>query len=223
MIGDVVLAAPVPQASDLVGRVTVFDDPAKPGTTKTHRIVTLNPDGTMVSKGDANPTADSTPVQFSDVRGIGRLLVSYVGLPLIWVQQGQLGLLALFLLSLVVAGVLVNRDQEDDDEDATDDDPSGPGPGNVVPLPAPTSSGGAGSSQIAASQPIDPGLRRAATSSRGARLRLVLSRAAYISALTAVLLIPATTASFAAIACMRFLSRSMTVCPLPAMAHLSCS
>ena len=198
-VGDVVLAAPVAQASDLVGRVTIFDDPAKPGTTKTHRIVTVNPDGTMVSKGDANPTADSTPVHFSDVRGIGRLLVSYVGLPLIWMQQGQLGLLVLFLLSLVVAGVLVNRDQEDDDEDATDDDPSGPGPGNVVPLPAPTPSGGAGSSQVAASQPIDPGLRRS-VSSRGPRLRLVLSRAAYISALTAVLLIPATTASFAAIA-----------------------
>ena len=32
-VGDVVLAAPVAQASDLVGRVTVFDDPAKPGTT----------------------------------------------------------------------------------------------------------------------------------------------------------------------------------------------
>jgi signal peptidase I len=197
-VGDVVLAAPAAQASDLVGRVTVFDDPAKPGTTKTHRIITLNPDGTMVSKGDANPTADSTLVRFSDVRGLGRLLVSYVGLPLIWVQQREFGLLALFLLSLLLAGWFVNRDQEDDVE-AADDHPSGPGPGNVVPLPVPSSSGDAGASQVAASTPLDPGLRRAASPPR-ITLRMIRARAAYVAALTAVLLIPATSASFAATA-----------------------
>ena len=195
-VGDVVLAAPVPQASDLVGRVTVFDDPDKPGNTKTHRIVAINPDGTMVSKGDANPTADSTPVRFSDVRGIGRLLVSYVGLPLIWVQQGQFGLLVLLVLSLLAAGVLVNRDQEVDDEDPADDDGPGPGPGNVVPLPAPVPSGGTGSAQVAATSPLDPGLRR--SSLAALRLRHAMARTAYVLALASVLLVPATTASFAA-------------------------
>ncbi len=43
----------------------------------------------MTTKGDANPTADPVPVHVDQVRGIGRLLVRWAGLPLIWAMTGQ--------------------------------------------------------------------------------------------------------------------------------------
>jgi signal peptidase I len=188
-VGDVVLAAPVDSTGDLLGRVTVFDDPSRPGTAKTHRIVTVNPDGTMTSKGDANQQVDSAPVHLSDVKGLGRLLVSFVGLPYIWAQTGQLGLLVLFLLSLVVAAVIVSRDQDDE---AEDDGPEGP---DADVLPLPTASGGTGATAVAASTPLDPGLRRDWRLS-GHRLA---QRLLYASLLAAMLAVPTTGAAFAAV------------------------
>jgi signal peptidase I len=188
-VGDVVLAAPVENAADLVGRVAVFDDPSRPGSTKTHRIVSANPDGTFTSKGDANQQADSSPVRMQDVRGLGRLLVSYIGLPYIWAETGQLGLMLVFLLSLVVAGVIVNRDQDDEEEDA-----GGPGGPDADVLPLPLPSAGARTTAIAASTPLDPGLRR---SSRRAG-HPTISRLLYGSLLTALLAVPTTGAAFAA-------------------------
>ena len=62
-VGDVVLASPNHDPKTLLGHVTVFDDPALPGQVKSHRVIAVNPDGTMTTKGDANPTADPVPVR----------------------------------------------------------------------------------------------------------------------------------------------------------------
>jgi len=206
-VGDVVLAAPVSNSSDLLGRVTVFADPAKPSTYKTHRVIAVNTDGTLTTKGDANPTVDSTRVPFSDVRGLGRLLVSFAGLPLIWARSGQWDLVLLFLASLVLAALAVSRDRDDDVEADSDDD--GPPGGQLLTLP--TRVGGSGSSTIAASTPLEPGVQMgrparpdpksvrgfAAPPVRRVRSRPAL-RALYVGVLAAAVAVPTTSAAFAA-------------------------
>jgi signal peptidase I len=124
-VGDVILSSPEHDAKKLLGHVTVFKDPDayREGTVKSHRVISINSDGTLVTKGDANPTADPVPVPMSDVKGIGRLLVRWIGLPLIWVQNGAWLKLALLVLTFWVAAVLVVRDHDEPitDEDDADD------------------------------------------------------------------------------------------------------
>ncbi|MGH8913394.1 MAG: signal peptidase I [Acidimicrobiia bacterium] len=87
--GDVVLVSPHPDIDTTVGRVVGFEDPARPGHILTHRVVTINEDGTLTTKGDANPTADSAPVPAESVTGLGRVLVQFVGLPVVWARAGN--------------------------------------------------------------------------------------------------------------------------------------
>jgi len=162
-VGDVLLAAPVASTSELVGHVAVFTDPERPDRTKAHRVLAVNPDGTLQTKGDANPTPDSAAVPASDVQGLARLVVRYAGLPLIWSETGQWGWLALFLLSLVLAAYAVSRD--DEDELVVDDDDEPPA-GDVVPLP--TRLSGSGTAAQAAATRLPPTLSRRASRPRRA-------------------------------------------------------
>src|SRR4051794_25211857 len=57
-VGDLVIARPSSGQRVKLGTVAVFKDPAGDGLI-THRIVARNPDGTYVTKGDANQVADS--------------------------------------------------------------------------------------------------------------------------------------------------------------------
>jgi signal peptidase I len=107
--GDVVLASPDPVIEDSIGRVISFEDPARPDYVLTHRLVSINEDGTLLTKGDANPTVDSVPVPRESVTGLGRLLVKFVGLPVTWYLTNHWPyLLAIILLTFgaVVATVL---------------------------------------------------------------------------------------------------------------------
>ena len=45
---------------DTVGRVITFDNPGPEGHILTHRVVSIDEDGSLVTKGDANPTPDSS-------------------------------------------------------------------------------------------------------------------------------------------------------------------
>lgn len=119
-VGDVVVASPEQDPAVLLGRVAVFSDPDHPDRNKTHRVVRVADDGTLVTKGDANPTDDSQHVSVDAVRGMGRLLVKWVGLPIVWAQTGQWWWLALFVLSVGVAVRVVGRDHEDDDPEGGD-------------------------------------------------------------------------------------------------------
>lgn len=86
--GDVILFAP-PAAADLEpGRLVVFEDPVR-GDTVSHRIIAANPDGSFVTKGDANGQPDSTPLTLDRVMGVGRVVVPLVGLPVTWWQQQE--------------------------------------------------------------------------------------------------------------------------------------
>lgn len=131
-VGDVVLAAPTDMTSkDLVGHVIVFHD-TDSGHVTSHRAVAVTDDGQLTTKGDANPTNDPRPVPRDQVIGLGRLLVQFVGLPLVWAREGAWLLLALFGASLMLAGWAVGRDHEEPLPDEPDDGGGGP----PVPLPS---------------------------------------------------------------------------------------
>ncbi len=75
--GDVVLVAPgqVPER----GRIVLVRDPQVPTGRVTHRVVAVAADGTLTTKGDANPAADSVRHHPCDVIGVARLVVPRAG------------------------------------------------------------------------------------------------------------------------------------------------
>ena len=84
--GDVVLGRPT--ATDhrvRVGRVYVFDDPARGGRLLVHRVVERRDDGDYTTAGDANDVTDITPLEPAAIRAQAILLVPLVGLPVHWV------------------------------------------------------------------------------------------------------------------------------------------
>jgi signal peptidase len=105
--GDVVITSPVADHMLRPGYVIRFQDPSEPDRHLMHRIVRIDPDGTLVTKGDANQSEDSTPVSPAAVTGMARVRVPWVGLPVVWARQRQfapLGLVsAVFLLAAVLA------------------------------------------------------------------------------------------------------------------------
>lgn len=91
--------------------ILAFADPNRPGQLLTHRVVdTASHDGTVVytTRGDANRVADSGSVAHGDVVGAVRMVIPYVGLPSLWIHQGQPVLLAAWVLtSLMAIGTLL--------------------------------------------------------------------------------------------------------------------
>lgn len=103
--GDVVVTQPVAAETLIPGQVVLVSNPARPGTLLMHRLVARNPDGTLKTRGDANTADDSTPVPAAMVRGLPRLRIPYVGLPMVWLRNGEYG--TLVLVALVLLGALV--------------------------------------------------------------------------------------------------------------------
>lgn len=100
--GDVVVAAPLNEDRLGPGSVVVFQDPTGDGLI-THRIVSLNEDGTYQTKGDANRTNDSSSVTPEQVVGAGKILVPLVGLPAIWVWTDAWFIFGLWVAVMVLA------------------------------------------------------------------------------------------------------------------------
>jgi signal peptidase len=88
--GDVVVVSPVDDGQVRSGQVVLVDDPAHRGRLLTHRVVSRTASGAFVLKGDANPAPDSTPVPADSVRGVARLAVPRLGLPVLWLRAGDL-------------------------------------------------------------------------------------------------------------------------------------
>ena len=103
--GDIVLSgAPTGDGEGLEeGTVITFTDPVRPGGTLTHRIERVNADGTYETTGDAHPSADSYEVDPTDVQGVGRLIIPAVGLPKVWLERGDLALMALWTVGTGLA------------------------------------------------------------------------------------------------------------------------
>jgi signal peptidase len=75
--GDVVVADP--GARPRRGQIVLVADREAPTGRLAHRVVAINPDGTLITKGDANPTPDSVRHRVSDVVGVVRLVVPRAG------------------------------------------------------------------------------------------------------------------------------------------------
>lgn len=116
--GDVVLLAPPDPEGIGPGAVVTYTDPAAPDRLVTHRVVERLDDGQVRTRGDANPTADSTPVPIDQVVGQGRWLVPAVGAPLAWLRAGQvvpaLGVLGVLAVLLVLRPVPARAPTEGD-------------------------------------------------------------------------------------------------------------
>ncbi|MDZ5143697.1 S24/S26 family peptidase [Microbacterium testaceum] len=105
--GDIVVSRPVPREALLPGRVVLATDPDRGDRLRLHRVAQISAEGELVTKGDANPAADSTPLHPDAVLGVGVLRVPVIGLPLVWVRTGQVAPLAVvaagFALCLAMA------------------------------------------------------------------------------------------------------------------------
>lgn len=125
--GDVVVTAPLaPAARQRVraGAVVLFRDPARPNRYLLHRIAGRNPDGTFRTKGDANLTADSTPVPADALIAVGRIRIPLIGVPVLRARQGDaLPLAAFCVLTLAAAAAPPRRRGQPG------------GPGEPAPLP----------------------------------------------------------------------------------------
>ncbi|MEV4688999.1 signal peptidase I [Microbacterium sp. LWH3-1.2] len=108
-IGDVVVAAGFDRSDPVpVGGVVRFTSPAEAepdgrAKARLHRIVGVNDDGTFTTAGDANADVDSTPLERKQITGQARLLVPYIGLPGLWLSNGNLTALALWSVVTVLA------------------------------------------------------------------------------------------------------------------------
>jgi signal peptidase I len=139
-VGDVVAAQPV-TAEDIAeglvqpGHVILAENPARPGSLITHRVIRIEDNGDFITKGDRNPSADSTPIPVANVKGIERLRVPIIGLPLQAAWSGNPLPAALFILVTAAAQLVVADDRRRDKENGDSDtglDTQGP----AVPTPA---------------------------------------------------------------------------------------
>ncbi len=135
-IGDVVMASPHNGRDLAIGDVVVFSDPARTGLL-THRIESTNPDGSYVTKGDANPQPDSTPLRPEQVVGVGSFIVPLIGLPLVWYWAGAWAELAVWAVGMLIAFwlaryALVGKHPRTQLEDSGDPETPATGPESVL-------------------------------------------------------------------------------------------
>jgi signal peptidase I len=117
-VGDVIVTRSVPAATLTKGQVITVKNPDHPGRTRTHRLFRRAADGTIVTKGDANPTADSSHVSPADVLGLGVLRVPFVGRPAYWVAEHNwvaLGVTGILLSWVGISAFAATRREEDED------------------------------------------------------------------------------------------------------------
>jgi signal peptidase I len=103
--GDVVLYQPSPGRLPSTGQIVLARDPGRPDGLFTHRVYQVRADD-VITKGDANPSPDSTPLPRSAIRGVARVRVPWVGLPVQWWRAGRHLAAAMLTLAVVVALVL---------------------------------------------------------------------------------------------------------------------
>lgn len=131
-VGDIVVTRTVPGTTVTKGQVITVKDPDHPEKTRTHRVLRRAADGTIVTKGDANPQADSSHISNHDVLGLGVVRVPFVGRPAFWLAEQNwlaLGATSLFLGWCLVTVLPTSRRSED----TPGDDEGRPGPGSGTP------------------------------------------------------------------------------------------
>lgn len=109
--GDILLASPAHSASLQDGDVVVFAAPDAPGGQITHRLRDQQVDGSWITKGDANSRPDAQAVPPGAISGEVRAIIPRVGLPSLWIRNGEVVPLALWIgvLALSVWGMISTR------------------------------------------------------------------------------------------------------------------
>ncbi|WP_209559687.1 signal peptidase I [Frigoribacterium sp. PvP032] len=146
--GDVVVARPVPASSIHRGQVLLFQDPDRADHLRLHRYDDNGQGTQIVTKGDANQAADSTPIDRSAVVGVGYLRVPYIGTPFVWAAGHQRGHLLVTgsALMLLVLGAQADRSLRRD--------PKGEGRGEGGAASAPEDATGTSSTTGTSSLPV---------------------------------------------------------------------
>ncbi len=111
--GDVVVFDSSEIVDVEIGNVIVFDTGS--GST-IHRIIAINPDGSVITQGDNNRSADSSPVQSDMLSGAGFIVVPWVGMPTLWQSEGDTMALAVFALISMVLLQASTLSWQDDEE-----------------------------------------------------------------------------------------------------------
>jgi signal peptidase len=99
--GDIILVSPLhskPKVGDVVAYVLE-------GHIVLHRVVRVYPNGTIVTKGDAN-TAPDKPVKLSNVKGVLRLRIPYLGLPTLKLAEATGSIIAAQLSPATIAAAV---------------------------------------------------------------------------------------------------------------------
>ncbi|MGU3411201.1 LamG-like jellyroll fold domain-containing protein [Microbacterium sp. M1A1_1b] len=109
--GDVVVSRPVAASALHVGQVLLAEDPDRSGALRLHRFVATGPDSALITKGDANPDDDSTPVRRSAVHGVAVLRVPFVGLPVLWIRDHEWSKLLLLAVGAAVVLAVTTIDR----------------------------------------------------------------------------------------------------------------
>ena len=117
--GDVVLSAPASALTVHPGEIILVTNPAMPSHQLMHRFLHYTPSGDLITKGDANPQADSTPVPPRSVHGLPRLRLPYLGLGVLWLRDHAWRQLSIAVLVILASFGLLNSGPtlEDDRRD----------------------------------------------------------------------------------------------------------
>jgi signal peptidase len=106
--GDLLITAPVADPAQYrPGHVVVYERAGRLAVA--HRVVGREPNGDLVTRGDANIEADSTPVSPAAVRGVARLVVPSIGRPALWLREHHIVPLGLWVAVTVAAGGVAFR------------------------------------------------------------------------------------------------------------------
>ncbi|MBT2502896.1 signal peptidase I [Curtobacterium sp. ISL-83] len=108
--GDVVVARPVAPTPLRVQQIILFNDPDQRGHLRLHRIHDTGANGRLITKGDANPQADSTPITRTAVEGVAVIRVPYIATPIMWIRDGQWARVAAVILALTGLAFLATID-----------------------------------------------------------------------------------------------------------------
>ena len=119
--GDLVLVNDAPLLIRQ-GQVVTYADPLT-GHLTTHRIVAVNGDNTVTTKGEANRANDPISVPTSSIIGAARLIVPLIGHPALWISAGRYIPLTLVLV-LGVGMIHVTRFVLSNEHDPWADDRS---------------------------------------------------------------------------------------------------
>ncbi|WP_375400808.1 signal peptidase I [uncultured Amnibacterium sp.] len=108
-VGDVVVARPIGSIPLQLGQIILEKDLDQAGRLRMHRLVRIDGDGRVITRGDANGHDDSSSVAFADLLGVGALRVPYLGLPAIWLGERNLPpvLLTAIALLAVIGGSML--------------------------------------------------------------------------------------------------------------------